>query len=257
MSAETIIVNVKRQASRDDRPYWERFEVPRVPGMNVISVLEAIRRNPVTVDGKKVGPPVWECGCLEEVCGACTMNINGSVRQACSTLVDNLKPPIVLAPMLKFPVVRDLMVDRRRMFENLKRIKAWVPIDGTHDLGPGPRMDERDRLAAYWFSRCMTCGCCLEACPQFERITGDTSLDGAKFMGAQIIGQVRLFNAHATGAHLAPDRLDALMGPGGIQGCGNAQNCAEVCPKEIPLLDAIAAMGRDTTKRWVQRLLDE
>ena len=30
----------------------------------------------------------WDCSCLEEVCGACTMVINGRVRQACSALIE-------------------------------------------------------------------------------------------------------------------------------------------------------------------------
>ncbi len=32
----------------------------------------------------------------------------------------------------------------------------------------------------------------------------------------------------------ADERLDALTAAGGIQVCGNAQNCVAVCPKEIP-----------------------
>ena len=51
------------------------------------------------------------------------------------------------------------------MFDSLKKIKAWVPIDGTYDLGEGPRMPERKRQWAYELSKCMTCGVCLEACP--------------------------------------------------------------------------------------------
>ncbi len=49
-----------------------------------------------------------------------------------------------------------------------------------------------------------------------------------------------LFNNHPTGRSLTNQRLDTLMGPGGIQICGNAQNCVAVCPKEIPLTTAIA-----------------
>ena len=67
--------------------------------------------------------------------------------------------------MKTFPVVRDLVVDRNVMFDSLKKIKAWVPIDGTYDLGEGPRMPERKRQWAYELSKCMTCGVCLEACP--------------------------------------------------------------------------------------------
>ena len=58
------------------------------------------RREPVlaawgfTVDGRKVAPVVWECNCLEEVCGACAMVINGRPRPACSALVEELEQPI-------------------------------------------------------------------------------------------------------------------------------------------------------------------
>lgn len=82
--------------------------------------------------------------CLEEVCGACSMVINGRARQSCSAIVDQLEQPIRLEPMSTFPVIRDLQVDGTRMFDNLKRMKAWIPIDGTYDLGPGPRMPEKN-----------------------------------------------------------------------------------------------------------------
>ena len=52
----------------------------------------------------------------------------------------------------------------------------------------------------------------------------------------------------------ADERLDGLMGPGGIQDCGKAQNCVQVCPKEIPLTTSIAAMNRDVTKLVVKDL---
>ncbi len=257
MASDTVLVHIKRQNGPGEKPYMESFNVARIPEMNVITLLQEIRRNPITVDGKKVEPVVWDSNCLEEVCGACTMLINGQVRQACSALVDKLTTPITLTPMSKFPVVRDLMVNRQQMFENLKKVKAWVPIDGTYDLGQGPRIPEAERLAAYWYSRCMTCGCCLEACPQFEAIEGDEVKDSTKFMGAQIMGQVRLFNTHPTSKTLENDRLDILMGPGGIASCGNAQNCVEVCPKEIPLLDAIADLGWSTAKRSLKRIFGE
>jgi len=34
------------------------------------------------------------------------------------------------------------------------------------------------------------------------------------------------------------------MGDGGIQECGYAQNCLEICPKQIPLTASIADVGR-------------
>jgi succinate dehydrogenase / fumarate reductase iron-sulfur subunit len=174
------------------------------------------------------------------------MVINGRVRQSCSALIDEIAPRgevITLEPMSKFPLVRDLVVDRQRMFDDLKRVKAWIELDGTHELGAGPRESQEDQQVRYSLSRCMTCGCCLEACPQIN--------DSSSFIGPAAINQVRYFNLHPSGKMHAGARLDAIMGDGGVADCGKAQNCVEVCPKEIPLVDSLAAMARDTTKRML------
>lgn len=230
---------IVRQDSPDSEPYEEEFALPYRPNMNVISALMEIRRNPVTADGKKTTPINWEMNCLEEVCGACSMVVNGRPRQACTALVDQYEQPIRLEPMKTFPVVRDLVVDRQQMFDSLQRVKAWVPIDGTYDLGEGPRMPERKRQWAYELSKCMTCGVCLEACPNVN--------DKTDFMGPAIMSQVRLFNTHPTGAMHKDERLEEIMKDGGLGECGNSQNCVEACPKGIPLTTSIASLNRSTT----------
>jgi len=237
--AKYIELRIKRQEGPGKPPYWEEFKLPYRPGANVISCLMEIQRNPVTADGKKTTPVAWESNCLEEVCGACSMRINGKARQACSALVDTLTQPITLEPLSSFPVIRDLMVDRSRMFEALKRVRAWIPIDGTYDLGPGPRQSPADQEWMYKLSECMTCGCCMEACPNYNEKTA--------FIGPAPISQVRLFNAHPTGKLNAHERLEALMGEGGISECGSAQNCVRACPKGIPLTTSIADVNRQVT----------
>jgi succinate dehydrogenase / fumarate reductase iron-sulfur subunit len=109
-----IKLKVKRQDGPRSGGYWQSFSVPWQPHMNVISALMEIQKNPVTDRGERVTPVVWECVCLEEVCGSCTMLVNGRVRQSCSAMIDALAPngeTIVLEPMTKFPVVRDLVVE--------------------------------------------------------------------------------------------------------------------------------------------------
>jgi len=186
------------------------------------------------------------------------MVINGRVRQSCSCLIDDYAPSdgdtITLEPMAKFPVVRDLWVDRSRMFHGLKRLKAWVPIDGTWNLGPGPKESPEDQETRYVFSTCMTCGCCLDACPQFH-LEQDPAAWDSTFIGANAIGQAWLFNIQETGSRLQRDRLGVLMAKGGVNDCGNAQNCVKVCPKNIPLTDAIGAMGRAVTLHAIARWL--
>jgi succinate dehydrogenase / fumarate reductase iron-sulfur subunit len=200
------------------------------------------------------------------------MVINGRVRQACSALIDRLleenAQEIELQPMAKFPVLRDLVVDRRRLFRALERVKAWIPVDGYFDMGPGPRQSRASQEVNYPLSQCMSCGCCLEACPQYlkvemERAEGESDADfeqrklatyDRSFVGAHAISQAMLFNSHPTGMMNAGERLEALTSEGGIQICGNAQNCVAVCPKQIPLTTSIGRAGRATTlhslKKW-------
>ena len=244
MADKTVIIKIKRQASPQSKPYWEEFALPWKPGMNVISAMMDIAANPVTRDGKPSRPITYDSNCLEEVCGSCAMRINGRARMACSALIDKLEQPVRLEPLSKFPVIRDLAVDRSVLFENLKAVKAWVPVDGTYDLGPGPRQTQRQQEAAYPLSRCISCCCCMEVCPQFN--------DKTNFVGAATIAQVRLFNTHPTGAALKEDRLHALMGDGGIQECGYAQNCVEICPKDIPLTNAISEVSGQVMKQAIK-----
>ena len=243
-AGRTIRFRIRRQDSPETAAYWDEFDVPYLPNLNIISCLQWIAAHPKNTSGRDVAPVAWECNCLEEVCGACTMLVNSRVRQACSALIDEILDtgpgqPVVLEPMTKFPVIRDLWVDRQRMFEVLKKVKGWIPIDGTHAVGPGPTEPPDQADLRYVLSKCMTCGCCVEACPQFK-------LDNA-FIGAAAISQSRYFNLHGTGRTLQADRLNVLMGPGGVADCGNAQNCVKVCPKDIPLTESIADVGRQIT----------
>ncbi len=249
MTTDTVTLKIKRQDTPGGKPYWETFEAKKKPMSNIISCLQDIQRNPVTTDGMPVSPVAWDCNCLEEVCGSCTMLINGRVRQACTALLDRLGSLVTLEPLSKFPVVRDLQVDRSRMFDNLKKVKAWIEIDGTHDIGEGPVMPDDVRAKRYTLSECMSCGCCLEACPQFTRENA--------FLGAATFSQVRLFNLHPTGGADKDERLDALMGKGGIADCGNAQVCVEVCPKNIPLTESIADIGRQTSLKLLRDFLSK
>jgi succinate dehydrogenase / fumarate reductase, iron-sulfur subunit len=240
---QTIEIRMKRREKLGAEQYSETFEIPYRRNLNVISVLMDIRKSPVTKDGKDTTPPVWDMSCLEQVCGTCTMVINGKVRQSCSALVDDLllmtgNNVITLEPMTKFPNVRDLRVDRSPMFNHLKQVHAWVELDGTHDLGPAEKMSNEQAQERYALSRCMTCGCCLEACPQY---------DGDNYIGPQAIGQARLFNMHPTGKITMDERLEGLMGDDGIGNCGNAQNCVKVCPMGVPLTKAIYETNRDIT----------
>lgn len=272
--AKTFDVKILRQDGPGKPSYWERHEVTYESDMNVISVLQQVAATAKTADGRAAAPVAWDCNCLEEVCGACTMVINGRARQACSALVDRLlednAAEIELRPMSKFPVVRDLVVDRSRLFQALTRVKAWIPVDGYHDMGPGPRQSADEQQQAYPLSECMSCGCCVDACPQYLKVEltrNDGESDEAfaarkrtsydrSFIGPHAISQAVLMNGNPTGRMSAAARLDAMMEEGGLQKCGNAQNCVAVCPKKIPLTTSIARANRAATVHSIKRFFD-
>lgn len=223
--------------------YWEVFFIDVRSGMNVISALLEIQKNPVTADGKKTTPVVWESGCLEEVCGACSMLINSKPRQACSALLEKIfeetgHATITLEPFTKFPLVRDLAVDRASLFDTFKKVKAWVEVDGY--FGSGPILEKESQEIMYPLSQCMVCGCCIEGCPQ-------TTLTSA-FIGAAAIAQVQLLSIHPTARLLHQERLRVLQQKDGVAMCRNIQNCERVCPKKIPLVNSIAIARRETMK---------
>ena len=248
-SGKTFTVKVKRQLSPDLPATEESFAIPYRRNMNITSVLGEIALNPMTAEGRASTPIAYDSNCLEEICGSCAMLINGKAMMACSALVDKLitngEGTITLAPLSKFPVVRDLAVDRSVLFENLKKVKAWVPVDGSYDLGPGPKQFPQTQEQRYPLSNCISCTICMEVCPQFNEATG--------FVGAASIAQAKLFNMDPAGAVLKADRLRALAGDGGVQECGFAQNCVQACPKQLPLTEAISDMGRDV---FVQQVKD-
>ncbi len=272
---EYFDVRILRQDRPETPSYWERFRVPYEPGLNITSVLQKIAANPVTATNKAVAPVAYDANCLEEVCGSCTMLVNGRVAQGCSSLVDRLlsdgNDVIELRPLTKFPVIRDLMVARDRLFRALEKLECWVEVDDYNDRGPGPRQSPDSQQQAYPLSTCISCGSCLEACPQYKKIElirrpEETEEEFAarrqaeydrQFIGAHANSQVMLMNSHPIGRMMAERRLDALMAPGGIQDCGKAANCQAVCPKRIPLMTSWGRAGRAVTMRALRRWFDQ
>jgi succinate dehydrogenase / fumarate reductase, iron-sulfur subunit len=271
---DSFDVRVLRQSTPATPSYWETFRLPYEPELNVTSVLQKVATHSVTTGGQVVAPIAYDANCLEEVCGSCTMLINGRVRQACSALVDRLLAEgtghIELRPLSKFPVVRDLVVGRERLFRALEKLHCWIEVDDYFDRGPGPRQSPQDQQQAYPLSECMSCGCCLEACPQYSKIelTRDSDESASDFearqraefdrhfIGAHANSQVVLMNSNPSGRMTAPERLEALIAPGGIQNCGKAANCQAVCPKEIPLMTSWGRAGRATTLHAIKKLFD-
>jgi succinate dehydrogenase / fumarate reductase iron-sulfur subunit len=234
-----VWLRVRRQDA-PDRPEtlrYEEFDVAVDPGDSVSAALHALREHPVTRDGRTVAPVAFESACRSAGCGACALLVNGRARLACRTSLESVRPkrgPIVLEPLSKLPLVRDLLVDKSPTRERLVRAHAFA----SAELGRAPSgIAELDR--------CTECGACLEACPETGR--------ERPFVGPAALHEVHLLNRLDVAEARA--RLDAAMQSGGVAECGKARNCVEVCPERLPLFDSILGLNHDTARLWVGFLL--
>ena len=151
----------------------------------------------------------------------------------------------ILVELIK---LANLIITITKSLASLKRIQGWVEIDGTWEVKDAPIQNPYTAQTAYEISHCMTCGCCLEACPN----VGPQS----DFIGPAPTVQAYLFNLHPLGKFDAPKRLNALMAKGGITSCGNSQNCVEVCPKNIKLTTYLAQLNRDVNKQALKNIFN-
>lgn len=226
-------VKILRQDQTETKPYWASFPLEIDPNSTVIDVLKKIQREPVDVNGRTVAPVVWECNCLEEVCGACTMLINAVPMPACSAILRDVvkgNDELELRPLSRYPTLRDLMVDRTALFDTYRRYRLYP-------VGKGGYRSKWNQL--YPYTRCMACGVCVESCPN-TLVTGRTRFDGMAHMA-----RLRMLNEYDG----LDERLFTAMEKSGIARCSGHGLCDRHCPKQIDLLGAIGRINRACTAR--------
>ena len=247
-SPQAIVkVRIRRQDGPDrlETRRWELFDVQRSDLATVANLLDRINLHPCTAAGDAVEPIVWESGCTWPTCGSCTMVINGQAALACATTIDDAigkRNTITLEPLSKFPLRRDLWVDRSPMARDRARLRGWVEPVELSETPTESAIRRQERLA---LTGCTACGCCLEACPEYR--------PGRAFAGAAAISHAVHASLFSTAGHNA--RLDALVGPSGIASCGRAQNCVAVCPHQVPLDNVLAQASGQATRHWLKQLL--
>ena len=128
-----ITVRIKRQNSFEAEAFYQTILCDCDAETNIATLLREINAEEILdIDGIPVGEIAWECSCLQKKCGACAMRINGMPRLACDTKIGDLKSKTVtLEPLKKFPVVRDLIVDRSVLRENLIALHNWLESEAT------------------------------------------------------------------------------------------------------------------------------
>ena len=217
-----VVIEIKRQEDAKSSPYFQSIKlIPKKENLTVASLLREINADPDIRDmeGKEITRISWECSCLQKKCGACAMLINGKPRLACDTFLrDNLKAgKLVLAPLSKFPVIKDLIVDRSIIYNNLKDIKNYLEEEVN--------LTDKNTDSAYEASRCLMCGCCLEVCPNFY-------VGGDFYGAASFVPATRLITATEAGG---AEELKRGYREHIYKGCGKSLACRDICPAGIDM----------------------
>src|SRR5690606_16207888 len=99
--------------------------------------------------------------CREAICGSCAMYISGRYALACKTQVkDALEgDTVTVSPLPHMRVIKDLVVDQTKFWENYARVKPWLINDN-----PPPERERlqspEDRAKYNMEIDCILCGSC-------------------------------------------------------------------------------------------------
>ena len=118
--------------------------------------------------------------------------------------------------------VRDLIVDRSILFDNLKKLNLWLESEAY--------MIEWTHEQRYQSARCLMCGCCIEVCPNFSP-EGD-------FTGAvAAVNAFRILNEEQETDH--HKEISAEYRKRYFEGCGKSLACQNICPAGLPVEELI------------------
>ena len=221
-------VRVLRQEFPTSAPYWESFDYDGPADTTVAGMLDHLNffDDIINAEGQKTRRIAWECSCLQCACGACAMVINGMPALACDTFLGDLKgDEIVLRPLTKFPVIRDLVVDRASIEENLRRSNVFI---GSYK----PAYNESFSLQ-YDAAKCLKCGLCLEICPNYT--------NGNSFFGAVFANDCYL--VYTRNRDRSKDVRKTYASHFG-NACSKSLTCMDVCPMHISTIASMARLNR-------------
>jgi fumarate reductase iron-sulfur subunit len=225
---------------KDEVPKTQEYEIPVRPDWKVLDAINYIK--------DEVDPSVahrWSCRMA--VCGSCGMQVNGEPKLTCKTALSDYGDVVEIAPLANFPVVRDLVVELDGFMEKFKSVKPWIlrakekaAEEGTHRQSP-------EELKAFkQFSMCINCMLCYSACPVVA--------NEPEFLGPAAIALGHRYNMDSRDEG-QPERNEIFRGEGTVFSCSYANECSEVCPKNVDPAAAVNQAKFNAVIDWATSLV--
>ena len=197
-----------------------------------------------------VEPITFAHDCREGICGTCGVMINGRAHgpeRATATCQLHMRKfqdgdEIVVEPFraAAFPVIKDLMVDRRA-FDEIVEAGGYIsaPTGSAPDANETPIPKEVADFAMD-AAQCIGCGACVASCPN----SAAQLFTAAKAGHLNVLPQGQPERWRRTESMV--EKMEEYFGS-----CTNHGECHAACPKEISL-DFIALMNRDYMKAKIK-----
>jgi succinate dehydrogenase / fumarate reductase iron-sulfur subunit len=246
-----MVLHIWRQKNAGTQGAMVRYELNNVSEhMSFLEMLDVLNEE-LALKGED--PVAFEHDCREGICGCCGFMINGVAHgpqrgtTVCQLHMRHFKDgdELWLEPWRAkaFPVLKDLMVDRRA-FDRIIAAGGYISVStGSAPDGNALPIEKQKSDLAMDAAQCIGCGACVAACPNASAML---------FTSAKV-------------AHLAllpqgqPERsrrvrnMVAQMQTEFFGACTNMGECEAACPKSIKL-ENIARLNRDFLKAaWTFR----
>jgi len=222
---------------RDEAPRTQEYEVPVRDDWKVLDALNYIK--------DEIDPTLshrWSCRMA--VCGSCGMQVNGEPKLTCKTSLKDYGARVEVGPLANFPIVRDLVIEMEGFMERLQAVKPWIIEAKEAAAREGPHRQTPEQLDAFkQYSMCINCMLCYAACPVVA--------NEPHFLGPAALALGHRYNQDSRDAG-APERHDVFRGEGGVFSCSYANECSEVCPKNVDPAKAIQQAKLLNVLDWAQ-----
>ena len=225
---------------QDDAPRTETYEVPCEPQWKVLDALNFIKDE---IDASLSHR--WSCRMA--VCGSCGMMVNGKPILTCKDAISEYGDTIEVEPLANFPVIRDLVVELDGFMDKLKSVKPWIIRAKEKAAEEGPVRQSQEELEQFkHFSLCINCMLCYSACPVVS--------NEPEFLGPAAIALGHRYNIDSRDEGAA-ERNEIFRGEGTVFSCSFANECSEVCPKNVDPAAAVNQAKFNAVIDWATGLV--
>lgn len=202
---KTVRLHIRRTDENGTDAGLQTYEVPTEPGDTVLRALQHIYS---AVDSTLA----FRYSCRFKNCGLCGVRVSGRSRLACLL---PLEDEMTVEPLSNLPVIRDLVVDRRPLFDELRNLKLFPIAEGKVEKS-------QDDLSMYYkLASCLECLCCHSECTAVG--------DGEGFAGPFVMVKLAQLHFHPRDGYDRQGQAREL----GVERCLNCRGCS--CPYGIDI----------------------